>query len=66
MKVQRFPPGWDEHRVREVIEHSENQGEDAHFAEIEACHEDENAVFMAVPVDLVPQVSTLIAQRQGD
>jgi hypothetical protein len=36
MKKQKFPPGWDEKRVREVIAHYENQPEDEEFAEIEA------------------------------
>ena len=36
MIEQRFPPGWDEKRVREVLAHYEDQSEDEEFAEIEA------------------------------
>ena len=32
----RFPPGWDERRVREVIDHYDNQTADEAFAEDEA------------------------------
>ena len=36
MNQQRFPPGWNEERVREAIAHYENETEDEQFAEIEA------------------------------
>ena len=36
MNDQKFPPGWDEERVREVLAHYEDQTEDEQFAEIEA------------------------------
>src|ERR1019366_3920243 len=35
IKKQKFPPGWDEKRVKEVIAHYENQTEDEEHAEIE-------------------------------
>lgn len=39
-KVQnRFPPGWDEERVRRVLEHYENQSEDEAVVEDEAAFE---------------------------
>ena len=65
MSQQRFPPGWDESRVREVLSHYENQTEDEQFAEIEAAHEAENVTLMAVPTDLVPEVRALIARKQS-
>ncbi len=34
--LNRFPPGWDERRVREIIDHYDNQSEDEIFAEHEA------------------------------
>jgi hypothetical protein len=64
MKEQRFPPGWDERRVREVLAHYENQTEDEEFAEIEAAHEAQNITMVAVPTELVPQVQALIARGQ--
>ena len=36
MSDQKFPPGWDEARIREVIEHYDSQDEDERAAEIEA------------------------------
>ena len=36
---QRFPPGWDEARVRKVLAHYENQTEDEAAAEDEAAYE---------------------------
>jgi hypothetical protein len=65
MNQQKFPPGWDEDRVRQVIAHYESQGDDEQFAEIEAAHEDEGTTMMAVPTELVPEVRALIARRQS-
>lgn len=63
-KQQKFPPGWDERRVREVLAHYEDQDDDEQFAEIEAAREAENVTLMAVPVELVPQVRALLARGQ--
>ncbi len=60
MTQQRFPAGWDEQRVRDVLAHYESQTEDEEFAEIEAVHQAENITFMAVPTELAPQVRELI------
>ena len=38
--VNRFPPGWDEARVRDLIEHYESQTEDEAVAEDEAAFEE--------------------------
>ncbi len=63
MTSQKFPPGWDEQRVREVLAHYESQTEDEQFAEIETAHGEKNIAMMAVPTDLVPQVLALISQK---
>jgi len=65
MSKQKFPPGWDEQRVREVLEHYENQSEDEQFAEIEAAREAEGMTMMAVPTELAPEVRALIARKQN-
>ena len=65
MTTPRFPPGWDEQRVREVIAHYENQTEDEQFAEIEAALEAKDTVMIAVPVELAPEVRALIARQQS-
>jgi hypothetical protein len=65
MSQQKFPPGWDEERVREVLSHYEDQSEDEQFAEIEAAREATDITMMAVPTDLASEVRALIARRQS-
>src|SRR5262249_39423469 len=65
MSKQKFPPGWDEDRVRDVLAHYENQTEDEQFAEIEAALEAEDITLMAVPTELVPEVRALLARKQS-
>lgn len=65
MKSQKFPPGWDEAKVRAVIDHYENQTEDEQAAEIEAALEAENVTLMAVPTELVPEVRALLAKKRS-
>ena len=62
-KQQKFPPGWDEARVNEVLAHYEGQTEDEQFAEIEAAREAEGVTLMAVPTELIPQVRALLAGK---
>ena len=63
MRDSTFPPGWDEHRVREVLSHYETQTEDEAVAEDEAAFEDSEQTFMEIPNELVPEVRELIAKR---
>ena len=63
MKKNEFPPGWDEKRVRDVLEHYEKQSEEQGVAEDEAAIEDSSQTMMEIPNDLVPQVRELIAKR---
>jgi hypothetical protein len=63
MRQQKFPPGWNEERVRQVIAHYEDQTEDEQFAEIEAAREAEGTTLVAVPTELVPDVQALIANK---
>ena len=59
----RYPPGWDEKRVRRVLEHYESQSDDEAVAEDEAAYEQTTDTAMAVPVELVPAVRALIAKK---
>jgi hypothetical protein len=54
MKQSKFPPGWDEQRVRRVLEHYESQTEEEAVAEDEAGIA--KSTGMDVPVELVPTV----------
>lgn len=65
MSEQKFPPGWDAERVRQVLAHYEAQDEDEQFAEIEAAHQAENITMVAVPTDLVPEVRALLARKRS-
>jgi len=64
-KKQKFPPGWNEKRVQELIAHYENQTEDEEFADIEAARQAEDITMMAIPTDLVPEIRALLARRQS-
>ena len=61
MSKNRFPPGWDEQRVKGVIAHYESQSEDEAVAEDEAAM---SGTVMAVPAELVPEVRELIAKHK--
>ncbi|MBU0735478.1 MAG: hypothetical protein ABIE47_10000 [Pseudomonadota bacterium] len=62
-KKTNFPPGWDESRVKRVLEHYESQSEYEALAEDEAAYEDSNQTFMEIPNELVPVVRELIAKK---
>ena len=56
-----YPEGWDEERVRGVLEHYESLDEDETVNEDEAAFEDSSQTAMAIPNELVPQVRALLA-----
>ena len=66
MSGNRFPPGWDEARVRRVLAHYDQQTEEEAVAEDEdeAAFEDGAHTVMRIPTELVPAVRELIAKRQ--
>jgi hypothetical protein len=63
-KKTRFPAGWDEERVRRVLEHYDTQSDEEAVAEDEAAFEETTHTAMEVPVDLVPRVRELIAKHR--
>jgi hypothetical protein len=63
--ASRFPRGWNQKRVRNVIEHYEKQTDEAGLAEDEAAWNDPKYTMMSGPVELVPQVQRLIARISG-
>ncbi len=64
-KKQKFPPGWNEKRVQEVIAHYDSQTEEEQAAEIEAAVRAENITMMAVPTGLVPEVLRVLTGKRG-
>jgi len=65
MSQSRLPKGWDEDRVRRVLEHYENQTDEEAVAEDEAAFGSRTETLMEVPNDLVPTVRELIAKRRA-
>jgi hypothetical protein len=65
MRKQKYPPGWNQKRVQQVIDHHENQTEDEEFAEIEAARGATDITLMAIPTELVPEVRALLARKQS-
>lgn len=60
----KFPPGWDAARVARVLDHYEHQSDDEAVAEDEAAYDATTHTAMEIPVDLVPAVRELLAQRR--
>jgi hypothetical protein len=63
MKKPRFPPGWDEERVRRVLEHYESQSDEEAVAEDEAAYDNPDQAMIGVPNDLIPAVRELLTRR---
>ncbi len=64
MRQSKYPAGWDEERVRRVLEHYETQSDEEAVAEDEAAYDETTHTAMEVPVELVPVVRELIAKRR--
>lgn len=65
MKRGKFPPGWDEERVKQVLAHYEKQTEEEAVADDEEACEASGQSIMEVPTDLVPMIRDLIAKRKS-
>lgn len=63
MSENKFPPGWDEERVRRVLAHYDQQTPEEAVAEDEAAFENQDETLMRVPRGLVPVVRELIAKH---
>lgn len=57
-----FPRGWDEERVRRLIQRYESQTEEEALAEDEAAFEDTTQTVMKIPNELVPAVRALLSK----
>lgn len=67
MRMKRkneFPAGWDEQRVREVLDYYENQSDEDAAAEDEAALSRPHHTLMPIPHELVPQVRQLLAEHE--
>ena len=61
MTTEKYPRGWNQARIRRVLEYYESQSDEEVAAEIEAGFE---STTMEVPRALVPAVRVLIAKRK--
>jgi len=64
-KKTKFPKGWDEAKVRQVLAHYENQSEEQAAAEDDKIFANVRSTYMQIPVKLVPAVRKLLARRAG-
>ena len=62
MSAEKYPRGWNEARVRRVLEYYESQTDEEAAAEIESALE---STTMEVPTALVSIVRELIAKRRS-
>ena len=62
MSKQRYPRGWNESRVRRVLDYYESQTDEEAATEIRSALENTT---MEVPTALVPVVRELIAKRKS-
>ncbi len=58
----KFPPGWDEERVRRVLEHYEGQTDEEALTEDEERYDSATHTVMEVRPELLPAVRELIAK----
>jgi hypothetical protein len=65
MKQSKFPPGWDQERVRDVLEYYERQTDEEAVAEDEAAFESATETFIQVPNELVPAIRELLAKYRS-
>jgi hypothetical protein len=66
MKQVPFPPGWNEERVQDVLNHYEAQTEDEALAEHEAACGREDEPMIAVPADLLPKIREMSARYRAE
>ncbi len=62
MTNMRFPPGWNEERVRRVLAHYERQTEEEAVAEDERAFRQGGHTVVEVPAELMPVIREIVAQ----
>lgn len=63
MKSNKYPAGWDEQSIRELIDYYEGQSDEEAAAEHEAALSG-STTLMKVPAELVPVFRDLIARHR--
>ena len=62
--ANKYPPNWNEARVRKLLDHYESQSEEGAVAEDEAAFDEAAGATMNVPTELVPVVRDLINKHR--
>jgi hypothetical protein len=65
MNQENLPPGWDAERVRRLIAHYEALDQEQQVAEDEAAQEQPRQTTVVVPVEFMPAIRQMFAQRSG-
>ncbi len=63
---EKFPPGWDAERVRRLIAHYDALDEAEQVAEDEAAQEQPSQTTVVVPVEFMPAIRQMFAQKSGN
>jgi hypothetical protein len=63
-RANEFPRGWDDQRVREVLDFYESQTDEDAAAEHDAALSSPDHTVMEVPAELVPVFRQLIAEHE--
>ena len=63
-RKSEFPPGWDETKVQELLDHYEHQTDEEAAAEHDAALSRPDQTLMEVPTELVPAVREIIAEHE--
>ena len=63
MTEPKFPPGWDAARVQRLIAHYEDLDEDSQVAEDEAVQDAQGQAAIVVPVEFLPAIRQMLAQK---
>ena len=62
---EKFPPGWDAERVRRLIAHYDALDQEQQVAEDEAAQEQPSQTTVVVPIEFMPAIRQMFAQKSG-
>jgi hypothetical protein len=65
MSQQLFPPGWNEERVQSLIAHYDALNEEQSVAEDEASQDRADQTAVIVPIEMMPAIRQMLAQKNG-
>ena len=65
MSEEKFPPGWNADRVRRLIANYDALDEEQQVAEDEASQEQPSQTTVVVPIEFIPAIRQMFAQKGG-